>query len=817
MDSALYARLIDRLDKDASMAEHAELVLAAYEGPDVLEEFLGTGPRRRSRRGTPRAEPAEPAGAYLRNIRVEGFRGVGAKATVEVSPGPGLTLVVGRNGSGKSSLAEGLEVLLTGDSYRWKDRVKVWRDGWRNLHHPSPASVGADVLIEDDRGLTSIVRTWPESAEDVSSSDVIVQPRGKPQTDLASLGWEGPLEAFRPFLTYSELGSMLEEGPSRLYDTLSSILGLGDLVAAERVLRDGRLARTRTHDEALGKLQELLRNLEELDDERARRCLEALAGRTWDLEAAAREVAGLGGADEASEWQGLRQMAFLELPSQDDVDRRVQNLESAAEGLAALVGTDADRAQQTADLLKDALRYHEGHGDGDCPVCGREGALDAGWRERSLIEIERLEGLAREVREARRRATDRMSDARALLGLFPNVLLESETVGINSRDLREAWGEWHDGVNLEEPGDLAKHLSERHGPLAELVDEVRIQASALMKEREDRWRPVAQQLAGWLSEARPAAEGLVRVKALKEAEDWVKRAQSEIRDERFQPIAEQALRIWELLRAGSHVELAKPALEGAGTRRRVRLEVTVDGFDGAALGVMSQGELHSLALSLFLPRVTMPESPFRFIVIDDPVQSMDPIRVDGLARVLEETARDRQVVVFTHDDRLPESMRRLGVDARVIEVTRRTDSVVELRPALDPVTRYFADAHAIVKTVELPATAARRVIPGLCRLGVEAASLEASRRRRLTRGEPHTEVEDLLSHATTTTMKAALALFDDVDRGGDVLPEINRRFGRREADAFRAIKGGTHYGYGGDLADMVRYSAELARGIQGLS
>jgi wobble nucleotide-excising tRNase len=88
-------------------------------------------------------------------------------------------------------------------------------------------------------------------------------------------------------------------------------------------------------------------------------------------------------------------------------------------------------------------------------------------------------------------------------------------------------------------------------------------------------------------------------------------------------------------------------LTGDGTRRR---DVAVDGVAGVALGVMSQGELHSLALSLFVPRATLPESPFRFIVIDDPVQSMDTARVDGLARVLEGASADRQVVVFTHDD-----------------------------------------------------------------------------------------------------------------------------------------------------------------------
>ncbi len=49
---------------------------------------------------------------------------------------------------------------------------------------------------------------------------------------------------------------------------------------------------------------------------------------------------------------------------------------------------------------------------------------------------------------------------------------------------------------------------------------------------------------------------------------------------------------------------------------------------------------------------------------------MDPAKVDGLAHVLE-VAKARQVIVFTHDDRLPEAARRLRLDARVLEVTRR--------------------------------------------------------------------------------------------------------------------------------------------------
>jgi hypothetical protein len=66
------------------------------------------------------------------------------------------------------------------------------------------------------------------------------------------------------------------------------------------------------------------------------------------------------------------------------------------------------------------------------------------------------------------------------------------------------------------------------------------------------------------------------------------------------------------------------SLVGAHARRRIALPVSVDGVDnGTALGVMSQGELHALGLATFLPRSCAEEGPFRFIIIDDPVQSMD--------------------------------------------------------------------------------------------------------------------------------------------------------------------------------------------------
>jgi hypothetical protein len=262
------------------------------------------------------------------------------------------------------------------------------------------------------------------------------------------------------------------------------------------------------------------------------------------------------------------------------------------------------------------------------------------------------------------------------------------------------------------------------------------------------------------------------------------------------------------------VELGRIQLTGDGTRRRVALDVTVDGVEGAALGVMSQGELHSLALSLFVPRATLPESPFRFVVIDDPVQSMDPARVDGLARVLEGASADRQLVVFTHDDRLPEAVRRLDVAADIVEVTRREGSVVEVRRALDPVGRYLEDALAVAGTAELPSSAAGRVVPGLCRLALEAACMEVVRRRRLGRGERFGEVEAALAAAGSLTKLAALALFDDPAREREALERIEREAGAPLAEALRRCdQGGATED--GDVVDLVRRAARLAAWLKG--
>lgn len=811
MNDDLRRLVQDRLTSEGLLQKNwSSLVLAACDGHDAVEGLLLSG--KAAAKASPATGPKKRLGAFLTSLTVQGFRGIGPRQTLTLTPGPGLTIVIGRNGSGKSSFAEALEVLFTGDSKRWFDRSKIWKEGWRNLHQSHPAAIEAEVLLEG-QGPARVAGAWDDGAG-LEAQKGFVQPKGKPKTSLQALGWKAALVSYRPFLSYNELGSMLDEGPSKLYDALSLVLGLEDLVNAQTALAKSRLDRQQALDgadqerEALVELLKAL--LEKEADGRASACVDALTSKSWGLDAVEAVVASGAVPPADQDISILTRALSLDPGDSERVGSAAAALREAYQRLKAVAGSDAETSRQLALLLEAALEFHSGHGDSDCPVCGRKAGLTQTWAEASRKEVVRLRGIAAGSDQAHHAANDAMRKARELLTAPPRLLAQLFEIGLDGlASAREQWEGWHAGSTINDLAALATHLETRHEAFASAIEVLKKSAAAELKRREDRWRPIATAISGWIQsakEARASAEHLSRIKA---AETWLKDASADIRNQRFAPIADKAMATWEHLRQQSNVALGRIELAGAKSQRRVTLDVTVDGIPGAALGVMSQGELHALALSLFLPRATLSESPFRFVVIDDPVQSMDPARVDGLARALEETARTRQVIVFTHDERLPEAVRRLAIRSTILSITRRPKSVVEVRTALDPVQGHIQDALALVHTTELPVAVLRRLVPGFCRSALEAAFITVVRRRRLAAGRAHGDVEEELKGTGKLTPLAALALFDDKDKGSDVMNRLNK-FGSWAGDVFRQCKDGAHDEVAGDLKLIIRDTEKLA-------
>ena len=356
--------------------------------------------------------------------------------------------------------------------------------------------------------------------------------------------------------------------------------------------------------------------------------------------------------------------------------------------------------------------------------------------------------------------------------------------------------------------EIAGRLTERGAGVRAALAPLREQARAELDRRKNLWRPLRRRLLEWLPDGRRGQRAAKRVDAVQAAEDWLAAEEDDIRAERFRPIAQRARHNWTLLGRGSSVSLDDLELTGRANARRLSLATSIDGHDGAALAVMSQGELNALSLSLFLARAVLPESPFGFLMIDDPVQAMDPVKVEGLARVLAQAAHERQVIVFTHDERLPAAVRRLRIEHRVLAVRRRERSVVSCTPVGNPVQQHLDDARAVLRTDGLDETTRRRVIPGFCRQAIESACIEAVRRSRAEAGHDQTGTERDISRARTLNQKLILALLDDVEgRYEDMQEALFQKFGVRARNAVFDCNRGAHELLAGDLR-MLIYDAE---------
>lgn len=770
-NQALMAEVLEGLET-ADLADDEKLIVyAACEGDHELARSLAGA-------GEPLPPPppgeatgnSEPAGAYLTAISVEGFRGIGPCARLDLTPGPGLTVVAGRNGSGKSSFAEAAEIALTGRNQRWERLGGDWRRGWRNLHHGGTCAVDVALLIEGVEEPAAVVRSeWRPDADDADEAVVTVQRKGSKKSDYGDLGWREPMESFRPFLSYKELGS-LTENPSTMFDKLSAILGLGLLTSALERMRAAIKERSGAEVGEKKLRTELRKLLRASADPRAGQGLELIKSSDPDPDLIMELVAGAdpaaAGADES-----LRALADLPELDRTELAERVRGLrEEAAKGFDA----DAERELELAGLLEQALEFHDDHDSEPCPVCG-QGSLDGAWSERTRRSVTELRGRwAQSAEERQRRAAVVLRAEEPRSAMAPLVSIAGADPVLVARvrrlvaDLPKA------------PEALADRLESDLDELAAAIDQVRDYASTELARRQEGWRPVSEAAQSWIPVAREARATAPMLGKLKAGEAWLKATEAVLRHARLLPITDEAARIWSELRQESNVELGALELAGATTRRRLKIDVSVDGANAPhAVSVMSQGELNALALSIFLPRATVATSPFRFLIIDDPVQAMDPAKVDGLARVLARVAENRQVIVFTHDDRLPEAVRRLSLPAEVLTVARRTGSVVSVTRTTDPARRHLSDAQALLRDKQVSSAIAVALVPGILRQAVEAACQTRIRKLRLAAGEPYAELEARLAQVPRLISMLAFCCFGDPDKGAAVPGYLKRQSERR--------------------------------------
>ena len=754
MSTDLVVWVSSRLESDHKLSDEAKLlILAALEGRSALADMAGYSAPVAS---LEQADEVEPAGAFLKQIKVRGFRGIGPSAQLDLDPFPSLTVISGRNGSGKSSLAEALELALTGTTYRWHARTGQWKERWRNVHDGDTTHIEV-TLAEEGVGATRLAADWPPGV-DLANPRLSLQRQGeKKQVGVEALGWSGPLATYRPLLTYEELGALLTAEPKVLYDALSTVLGLEQLTRAVKALDEHRKVLVAPEASLRSEKRALLQELSVMDDERAGEAAELLAAGTTDVDrlrhlaTGTTAVGGLG--------VRLRAITSLSVPEPEVCARAAEELTAAVGALAEVADQVGDALQRRDHLIQAVLAVHEHEGDQACPVCAG-GLLDRPRAEHLRSELAHHQEQMSALHRARERQRVAIAEARRIVTPSPSLLAAPlpDPAETHRSAAVAAWETW--AAAPAEPLALAEHLTSQSGPLRAAVGALRSSAADQLVELDEAWSRLAVRLATYADGAEKWAKQAEAAAAATVAHKWLKANEIVLKNERVKPIAAAAKHIWASLRQESNVEIAGLTLESSNTRRHVAITAEVDGEETGALAVMSQGELHALALALFLPRATAAQSPFRFVVLDDPVQAMDPAKVDGLVNVLLDIAKTRQVVVFSHDDQFASAVRRApkGAPVKVLEVVREANSKVTCGVTYSPADRYLRDAFGLVKDRGLPDVTLHRVLPGLLRLALEAQSRDTYFARELSEGAPHAEVERVWEESRRTRERLGLAL-----------------------------------------------------------
>ena len=115
---------------------------------------------------------------YLRSVRVEGFRGVGPPVTLDVSARSRPDARHRPQRVGQEQLRRGARDPADRVQLSLVESLEGVARGWRNLHHPEPASISATFAIEGQRAEIEIARSWAAGAA-IDDSRLEIRPKDR--------------------------------------------------------------------------------------------------------------------------------------------------------------------------------------------------------------------------------------------------------------------------------------------------------------------------------------------------------------------------------------------------------------------------------------------------------------------------------------------------------------------------------------------------------------------------------------------------------------------------------------------------------------
>lgn len=164
----------------------------------------------------------------LLRIRIEGYQGVGKPLEIDFDPTPGVTVVQGANGSGKSSIADAIETALRGEP-----RPPAAGSGgntalWEREHcgrDSAEASVEATLIAGPERLVLSC-RLDPDGRVTQRRVQRIAQDGAAVNVDPSDTTWASALAGHRPVFGYAAVERQVQVARN-LQEFLEPLLAFG--------------------------------------------------------------------------------------------------------------------------------------------------------------------------------------------------------------------------------------------------------------------------------------------------------------------------------------------------------------------------------------------------------------------------------------------------------------------------------------------------------------------------------------------------------------------------------------------------------------
>jgi predicted ATPase len=657
---------------------------------------------------------------HLTHVRVSGYQGIGESDPLEISfpPRPGITVVHGPNGLGKSSIADAIETGLQG---RTPAPTLQGSGGntpvWERVH------LGRDA---DEAVIELTLQTGGESLEiccAVGSADETVRYGATHRSgssggaiDLTATRWSSAVAGHRPVYAYAAVERQVQLAKD-LQHFLEGLLAFGfcfDTLESEVGRRSEDVFRAkRKWDTALSAATQKVQTLDT----------------TWagDGQTPLRELVRPAVDEDPDEWlerEGLMETGHA-LPevTAEHLDRLREMARELDEQVAKLHDAETSLHAQLAgpltELHKEATRLEDS--GNVCPVCD---TADIGWLERLGTSVDGLVGLA-SIQQSYRAAASRLREAaEQALGGVREV--------IAARDGDEANLGWWDGTvrpffDTERSAGhhvtadlrsaaatLSSWLSSLH--CEQLVSEAATESDRLRQWRRGRRAAVEEFVCTWRSVATEARES----PAWTSAKQRLTHLRNDLRRSRADTLSARTNTGVQNLLADAGIELKGITVQD----RQASLEVADQHGERLKPAMLSAGQRNALLLAPML--AVSGAGPFGFVVLDDPVHAFDQVRVDRLAAAIAGLAQTKRVIVLTHDERLKEHLIAQQPECDVRGVKRDPASgAVESATEQQIWNSLLKDARGLVEATEKQRGGVTRpphdIVRGLCRQAFDNA------------------------------------------------------------------------------------------------